>query len=189
MELAARRPDIRLLVVEGAAKSADMPKLYGTQLGIGLAALTGGLTNVTLMPNDPDARKFYRRTKILLMPSLVENAGLVASEAMMNGIPVIASNRGGLPETVGEAGILIDIPSWYTPKSTTLPTAEEVEPWIAAIQRLWDDAAEYERGRLAGLKRAEMWRPERLALVYREFFSGVTQQPGPPIVRNRPPRP
>ena len=36
--------------------------------------------------------------------SLMENAALVAMETMFNGIPVLASNRGGLPETIGDAG-------------------------------------------------------------------------------------
>ena len=48
------------------------------------------------MPNTPDPREFYAVTKLLLMPSLWRTPGLVAMEAMLNGIPVLASNRGGL---------------------------------------------------------------------------------------------
>ena len=41
------------------------------------------------------------------MPSLWwENQPLVAIEAMINGIPVIGSDRGGIPESLGEAGSL-----------------------------------------------------------------------------------
>ena len=47
--------------------------------------------------------------------------GLVAAEAMLNGIPVLASNRGALPETIGDAGFLIDIPARYTPETRTCP--------------------------------------------------------------------
>ena len=54
-----------------------------------------------IMPNTPDPRRFFAATKLLLMPSLMENAALVAIEAMFNGIPVLASARGGLPETIG----------------------------------------------------------------------------------------
>ena len=35
---------------------------------------------------------------------------MVAMEAMLNGIPVLASRRGGLPEVVGDGGFLFDIP-------------------------------------------------------------------------------
>jgi len=45
----------------------------------------------------------------MLVPSIwPEPFGRVAIEAMANGIPVIASCVGGLPEVVQNAGILID---------------------------------------------------------------------------------
>ena len=59
-----------------------------------------------MMPFTPDPRAFYptvySMTRLLLMPSLWnESFGLVAAEAMLNGIPVLASNRRALTETVG----------------------------------------------------------------------------------------
>lgn len=50
------------------------------------------------------------RTSILLLPSLQENAPMAISEAMAAGIPVIASNRCGMPFMVeeGKSGFLID---------------------------------------------------------------------------------
>ncbi len=62
---------------------------------------------------------------------------------MANGIPVLASNRGALPETVGDGGLIFDIPSRYTPNTRIVPTAEELEPWVETILRLWDDEAFY----------------------------------------------
>ncbi len=44
----------------------------------------------------------------LVLPSLAEGFGLPAIEAMACGIPVLASNRGSLPEVVGDAGLLFD---------------------------------------------------------------------------------
>ena len=121
-------------------------------------------------------------TKLLLMPSLMENAALVAMEAMCNGIPVLASTRGGLPETVGEAGFLFDIPARYTPEIRDLPAAEEVEPWVETIIRLWDDLAQYDCWSRAAGERAQQWHPDRLAPIYRDLFSRITRQPGPPLV-------
>ena len=119
---------------------------------------------------------------MLLMPSLMENAGLVAMEAMLNGIPVLASNRGGLPETIGDAGFLLDIPARYTPEAREVPPTEEVEPWVETIIRLWDDPAEYDRWSQAARERARQWHPDRLAPIYREFFGRLTHQPGPPLL-------
>ena len=76
------------------------------------------LPNVTIRPNAADPRTFYAVSKLLLVPSLWnESFGLVAAEAMLNGIPVLASNRGALPETIGDAGFLFDIPARYTPET------------------------------------------------------------------------
>jgi glycosyltransferase involved in cell wall biosynthesis len=44
----------------------------------------------------------------LVLPSLDEGFGVPAAEAMACGTPVAASNRGALPEVVGDAGLLFD---------------------------------------------------------------------------------
>ena len=49
--------------------------------------------------------------------------------------------------------------------------AEAVEPWVETIIRLWDDAAYYQRCSRAARERAQAWHSDRLAPLYREFFS------------------
>jgi glycosyltransferase involved in cell wall biosynthesis len=105
-ELDRRRPDIPILVVE-ARGTADGLANVGLDLS--------GLKNLHRMANTPDPRDFYRVARAVLMPSLwLENGGLVAREAMANGLPVLASDRGGLPETLGDAGFLFEFTSFGT---------------------------------------------------------------------------
>ena len=57
----------------------------------------------------PDRRlELYRRALVFVMPSFMEGFGMPVVEAMACGVPVIAANRGALPEAVGQAGRLID---------------------------------------------------------------------------------
>ncbi len=177
--LSRRRPDIRLLVIEGRSGRG-----WRQATGIDLTRLR----NVTARPAMPDPRAFYAVTRVLLMPSLWnESFGLAAAEAMMNGIPVLASNRGALPETIGgrphpdplprgEGGSLFDIPARYTPDSSEVPTGEEVEPWVETIIRLWDNPTENDRWRLAAQQRAQAWHPDCLAPIYRDFFSRIASR-------------
>ena len=74
--------------------------------------------NVQVMPHTTDPRRFYALTRIALLPSLCpENQPLVAVEAMINGIPVIGSDRGGIPEALGECGFVLPLPERLTPGS------------------------------------------------------------------------
>ncbi len=52
--------------------------------------------------------RLYQGASLLVIPSLWEGFGLPALEAMACGTPVVASDRGALPEVVGDAGVLVD---------------------------------------------------------------------------------
>jgi len=164
-ELSRRRPEIPFLIVDGRAGADDMGKL---------ALDLSDLKNLNRMANTPDPRDFYRVSRILLVPSLIENAALVAREALANAIPVLASDRGGLPETLGEAGFVFTLPDrFFTPGSLAVPTAREVAPWVATIERLWDDPQFEGRHRALAKTEAERWDGDRLAEQYERLFASL----------------
>ncbi|MGO8745653.1 MAG: glycosyltransferase [Thermoguttaceae bacterium] len=173
-QVSRRRPDIPMLIVESRGRANSLEQ---TRVDL------SGAKNLFYMTNTTDPRKFYGVTKVMLMPSLCnESFGLVAAEAMTNGVPVLASNRGALPEVIGEGGFLLDIPARYTPETRDVPNAEEVEPWLETILRLWDDEAFYRRQSAKALRQAERWEPARLRPLYSGFFGNVRPQSGPPVV-------
>ena len=102
--LVQRRGDVPDLVIAGTIPDAGGETLFGERLPSDVKArvkLTGYVT-------DPERQHLYREASMLVLPSLAEGFGITALEAMTVGVPVVASNRGALPEVVGDAGILVD---------------------------------------------------------------------------------
>lgn len=125
LQLARRHPNIPFIFVESWQLRPSRRLLLRWRVR------SGG--NITLRSSTLDMRSVYRDTKIMLVPSLwFEAWGRVVSEAQVSAIPALASNRGGLPESVGEGGILVD------------PHAE-IGAWESALSSMWNDPAEYER--------------------------------------------
>jgi alpha-1,3-rhamnosyl/mannosyltransferase len=56
---------------------------------------------------DGERRATYEGARLLVLPSWHEGFGLPALEAMALGVPVVVSNRGALPEVVGDAGLQV----------------------------------------------------------------------------------
>ncbi|MBP3531044.1 MAG: glycosyltransferase family 4 protein [Thermoguttaceae bacterium] len=152
------RPEIPFLVVEGSAASSALARCdWERRDG----------WNLFRAANTSTPREFYRVAKLALIPSFFEESfGRVAAEALGAGVPVVASNRGALPETVGDAGILLDIPERLTPTSQEKPTAADAAPWVDAIISLWDGDERRKALRENGLQRAKRWTEERVVELY-----------------------
>jgi glycosyltransferase involved in cell wall biosynthesis len=126
------------------------------------------------MSHTSDPRHFWGVTRVCVMPSLWwENQPFVAIEAMANGVPVIASDRGGIPEALGDSGIVLGLPSRLTPSTRDLPTAVEVDPWLKALIDLWDDPAWYTEQGHRTVAKSRRWAPEVLEPQYVQFFEGL----------------
>lgn len=79
-------------------------KQLATRLGL------GGRISFTGRLEDPaDLACFYQRADILVVPSLHEGYGMAVVEGMSFGLPVVASNVGGIPEIIEDSvnGLLV----------------------------------------------------------------------------------
>lgn len=101
--LLARRPDSVPLVLAGplSAQAGPWMKRIESPPLAGHVRCTGYLDKESL-------RQCYEDARVLVLPSLHEGFGLPALEAMSIGVPVVVSNRGALPEVVGDAGLVVD---------------------------------------------------------------------------------
>ncbi len=65
--------------------------------------------DLSIIPDLPHAEllNLLAGADIVVIPSRFEGFGLTAAEAMALGKPVIATTAGGLPEVVGDAGVLV----------------------------------------------------------------------------------
>lgn len=114
--LAAHCPDIPFLVVESWNLEPNWRDLCRRR--------ARALRNVDWMAPTDDMRPVYGQSRLLLMPSVWEESfGRTAVEAQLNGLPVLASERGALPQIVGAGGL-------------TLDPREPVEAWAVALRRL-----------------------------------------------------
>lgn len=148
--LKKRRPDILIEVVESRGKWADAVAAFRPALGREIL----DLPNVTVTPHATDMRPIYGRARVLLAPSLWwESSGRVLAEAMLNAIPAVITNRGGMPEMIRDAGVAIDLPQKYFVKPfTAVPEEAELEPFMTAILEMFDDEQKYQ-GLVANARR------------------------------------
>ena len=112
-EIAKRFPDKKFLGVMGSY-SVDDNGQFIKQPG-----------NVKVIPNTPNILEVYKKTRVLIMPSLYESWGRTATESMCNGIPVVVSATQGLSENCDYAGLYVH-------------DRDDIEQWVRWIKRLDD---------------------------------------------------
>ncbi len=165
--LGRRRPDIPLLIVQSADDARTLANIEGLDLG--------RYPQILASPALPEPRQIFALAKILLVPSFFpEPFGRVAAEALVNGVPPIVSDRGALPETVAEGGIVLPIPGGTPEAIRAVPPEALVEPWFDAVTRLWDDADAYEAASAAARSAgARLYGEAAMRARYDAYFTEV----------------
>jgi glycosyltransferase involved in cell wall biosynthesis len=119
--------------------------------------------NIEWLDKQSDMKNVYAQAKLLLMPSYWEEAwGRVITEAQVSGIPSLASNRGGLPESVGYGGVTLDPESNY-------------EIWHDTLRRFWFDDMFYKHYSERALQQSlsKFIQPEFLIEEFIDFVTTV----------------
>ncbi len=98
---AAVRRDIPLIVAGWAGWCCEQ-ELAELQEG------DGGVMRWLRHVPEEDLLGLYKQATAVVVPSLHEGFGLPVLEAFAAGTPVVASNRGSLPEVAGDAALMVD---------------------------------------------------------------------------------
>jgi glycosyltransferase involved in cell wall biosynthesis len=124
-------------------------------------ATSGGVKALGYVP-DQDLPALYRGARAFVLPSRYEGFGLTCVEAMASGTPVVAADRGALPETCADAAMLVD------PDDGAALT----EAVLQAISEPGDGL------RAAGLRRARALTWEATSVRVHELLAQVVANPG-----------
>lgn len=130
----------QLQLIPQQARSSGQIRLLGYQDDLNTAELLAG-------------------AHALLFPSLYEGFGLPVLEAMASGTPVIASNRGAIPEVAGNAASYAD--------------PQDVDSWRARMRELLEDKLLHATLIEQGMRRARQFSWERCARIALDTYKAV----------------
>ena len=141
-----------VLVLVGSGPTLQEVQAYVAEAGIDGVRFEG-LTQ--------DVWPYLARAHVFVLPSLSETFGIAALEAMAAGLPVIASEVGGLPALVesGVTGVLV-------PPRDSAALAD-------ALILLLTDADKREKMAQAARRRAQDFTLERTLRAYREHYESL----------------
>ena len=154
------------LLLDVAARTADRAGLAYVLVGAGplhdalAARVAAEHLPVTLVGASDDVASWLRAADLVLLPSRWEARALVAQEALLAAVPLVATRVGGVPELVGQAAVLVD--------------PDDPDAVAEAVRTLADDPEARRRLADAGLYQAATWPgeddvAEDLAAVYRRL--------------------
>jgi len=150
-------------------------------------------SNITLLRNCKQIDDVLENTRVLLVPSLwFEGFGLIVVEAMLRGIPVVASDAGGLEEAKLGTGFVIPVrpieryDALFDEQGLPRPVLPEqnLAPWHEALERLFDPetyGAASSLARQAATRFVSALRPSE----FEEFLLAL--EPAHPAVRKEDP--
>lgn len=112
-ELLPKYKKIKLLIIGSASGGKESGNEKQLQFFEEFNKKIDGIKNIIHLHfvSHDDLHKYYQASDIACMPSIYEEPfGLVMAESMATGLPLVTSNRGGIPEFVGEAGFITSKP-------------------------------------------------------------------------------
>lgn len=121
-------------------------------------AMAAELSNVEFTGQVDNVDDYLQLFDIFVLPSLMEGLGSVLLDAMCFGLPIVASDVGGIPDIIedGVNGLLVE--------------PDNSQKLGAALERLLNDKPLQEKMQAESLARAENYSAEAMAVSYDKLY-------------------
>jgi glycosyltransferase involved in cell wall biosynthesis len=152
LQLVKELNDVPFQCVFTEFMSEDLDKQIHTALKSSTRSAPGlGLSH------QPDVKTVFQKTKILLIPSLVDETFCrVALEGMMNGLPIVTTGAGYIKRLVGDAAVVL---------STDNPNE-----WVRTVRELYHNEAKLRELSKRSLQQAARYTEEISKRQFREII-------------------
>ena len=149
-----KEQDLELPLVLVGAKGWEAGEIFATINSLNLESSVRHLTGIY----DRELAHLYHAAGVLVTPSHYEGFGLPALEAQHCDCPVVVSNRGSLPEIVGENGVMLD--------------PDDLDSWVDTLDRVLSDGSLCEKMIKNGRRQAKKFCWEKTARQTMEIYEG-----------------
>lgn len=146
--------------------------------------------NVSVVDPVDNIDDLLKRTRVMLVPSLwAEARGRIIVEAMLRGVPVLASKVGGIPEAMMGVDYLLPVRpvERYYPRvdEQMVPVAQvpkqDVGPWEAALREMVTDRERWEQVSRRSRDAASAYAGNLSIGPFEDFLKDVTAAPPNPL--------
>ena len=157
----------QLTIIDVARKATSLhPNWHFLLLGSGrdearFREAMSGLGNIELLGFIDNVGDYLAAFELFVYPSLREAVGSTLLDAMQFGLPIVATNVGGIPEIIddGTNGRLVE--------------PEQPEQLLAAIAAILGDATELHRMRTANQEKSALFSADRMADAYEAIYRSI----------------
>ncbi len=157
----------QLTIIDAARKAAQLhPSWHFMLLGSGrdearFREAMSGLDNIELAGFVDNVGDYLAAFELFVYPSSREAVGSTLLDAMQFGLPIVATNVGGIPEIIddGTNGRLVE--------------PGQPDQLLAAIAAILDDATALQRMRIANQEKSALFSADRMADAYEEISRSI----------------
>jgi len=132
------------------------------------------LNNMQIIEPQDDIEKILKQLKILIVPSLIsETFGYVVVEAMLRGIPVLASDLGGLRHAKLGVNYLLPVQAAINQNGSHAIPEQDIKPWCNALNDLTQNKTHYQQCSKHSYQRANEYANSINVSDFENYFDSV----------------